>query len=531
MNAETIARGGRSAASGPLVSRPVACALAAATAGLCFAAFPSADLWLCAFLAYVPLIVALEWRTPARALAIGCLAGLVMNLLGAFWLFPTIRKFSRLGIPLSGILWLAGCAYQGLRVGLFGWLYARARQRGWPLALALGGAFATSELVYPLIFPWFFGNSAHRLPSLMQWASLGGPYLVSLILLAPSAALGDAAIRRLRGQNVRRDLIGVGLGIPVVAALLGQAEVWRVDRSVRQAPPVRVGLAQANLEAPSILRRVGRVNDEVRLTDELRRKGAEVVIWSETVVLGVPSAGAESYLQTFFSRRLGVPSLIGAVLVEGEGSRRRLVNSALVLKPDGRLAGRYDKHLLFPVGESLPLFDRFPGLYRGVPNALNFAAGQSFEPLLLAGHRVAAFICYEDLFPGFVNDDVSATQPEMLVNLTNDAWFGDTAEPWIHFALAKFRAVEHRRYLVRATNSGVSAIIDPVGRTVVRGDTFRAEAIDGVARWMKGRRTVYEVLGNGPWWVVAAGTGFMAFRRRRTSPVLSDDKGQAAQSA
>lgn len=515
MKAESSRSDAGASIGGSLVRRPFAYALAAAAGGLYFAAFPPTDLWPCAFLAYAPLIVAVEGQPPARALTLGFLAGLIMNVLGLYWLFPTIREFSGLGAPIAGFLSMVLCAYQGLRVGLFGWLYARARVRGWPLLASLLCAFVTSELVYPLIFPWFFGACAHRVPSLMQWAALGGPVLVGLILLAPGAALADAAARRLRGQPLRRDLLALGLGVPIAAALVGRAEIWRVDRLVRQATPVHVGLAQANLEPPSLLRRVGRVHDELRLTEELRRKGADLVVWSETVVLGVPSKVAESYLQTFFSRRVGVPSLIGAVLVRGEGRERRLVNSALALEADGRIAGQYDKHLLFPVGESLPLYDRFPGLYRWLPNAMNFAAGQSFQPLRLAGHPVVALICYEDLFPAFVNDAVGATRPEMLVNLTNDAWFGDTNEPWMHLALAKFRAVEHRRYLLRATNSGVSAIIDPVGRTVVRGGTFRQEAVDGVARWIRGRRTIYEVLGNGPWWVFVAGAALMAFRRHR----------------
>ena len=87
------------------------------------------------------------------------------------------------------------------------------------------------------------------------------------------------------------------------------------------------------------------------------------------------------------------------------------------------------------------------------------------------------------------------------MNLTNDAWFGDTTEPWIHLALAKLRAVEHRRYFVRSTNSGVSAIIDPVGRVVAHTDTFRARSLAGTVAWLRGT-TAYEVLGDVPFWLV-----------------------------
>ena len=96
-----------------------------------------------------------------------------------------------------------------------------------------------------------------------------------------------------------------------------------------------------------------------------------------------------------------------------------------------------------------------------------------------AKHPVSVLICYEDILPRFTNDAVRHADPELLVNMTNDAWFGDTSEPWEHLALAQLRAVEHRRYLVRGTNSGVSAVVDPVGRVVAHSGTFRQEAISG----------------------------------------------------
>jgi apolipoprotein N-acyltransferase len=104
--------------------------------------------------------------------------------------------------------------------------------------------------------------------------------------------------------------------------------------------------------------------------------------------------------------------------------------------------------------------------------------------------------------------------PELIVNMTNDAWFGDTAEPWEHLALAQLRAVEHRRYLVRGTNSGVSAIVDPVGRVVARSGTFRPEGISARIRWMRAH-TIYEFLGDWPWALVSAAAFGAAFVRRR----------------
>ena len=100
------------------------------------------------------------------------------------------------------------------------------------------------------------------------------------------------------------------------------------------------------------------------------------------------------------------------------------------------------------------------------------------------------------------------------MNITNDAWFGDTEEPWEHLALSEMRAIEHRRYLVRGTNSGVSAVVDPVGRVIAKGGTFRQEGVLATIHWMKSR-TVYELLGDWPWLLATIATVAAAFRRRK----------------
>ena len=129
-------------------------------------------------------------------------------------------------------------------------------------------------------------------------------------------------------------------------------------------------------------------------------------------------------------------------------------------------------------------------------------------------HKIGALICYEDILPSFVRSVVRHGDPDLLVNLTNDAWFGDSTEPWIHLALAKLRAVEHRRYLIRATNSGVSALIDPVGRVPLVSGTFKEESLLGVAKFMRST-TVYGVVGDAPWYLATAAIVAMAFVRRK----------------
>jgi apolipoprotein N-acyltransferase len=259
------------------------------------------------------------------------------------------------------------------------------------------------------------------------------------------------------------------------------------------------------------------------MTAELRDKGVDFVVWSETSAT-FPTredlATKGHFYRDRFAASLGVPTIFGAVLYRVDPDRERWFNTAISTDIKGDIRGRYDKQYLLAFGEYLPFGDTFPILYKWSPHSGRFSPGTSLEPLIVdikgVEHKVSALICYEDILPGFTNRAVSHADPELLVNMTNDAWFGDTTEPWQHLALAKFRAVEHRRFLVRSTNSGVSAVIDPNGAVVdgTLSTPFKAEAHDAVIRWMKGG-TVYEWIGDVPWYLVSLGAFVAAFRRRR----------------
>ncbi|HKQ70441.1 MAG TPA: apolipoprotein N-acyltransferase, partial [Polyangiaceae bacterium] len=284
--------------------------------------------------------------------------------------------------------------------------------------------------------------------------------------------------------------------------------------------PVHVGLVQGDMPLirPSYPESRAR---HLRMTEELRQKGADFVVWSEAAVMrSVPEDDYDNALQQDFSRKLKLPALFGAMLVHRDPNAPRWYNVALATDEKGHVVGRYDKHYLLAFGEYLPLGETFPILYDWSPNSGRLTPGTSNEPLTLAGHQIAALVCYEDILPGFVNKAIDAGSAEMIVNVTNDAWFHDTTEPWIHLGLAQMRAVEHRRYLLRATNTGVSAVIDPVGRVIAHSGTFRQETVDAIAHWMKGPKTGYEIWGDLPWWLAAAAIVTMGFAKRRAAGTL-----------
>jgi apolipoprotein N-acyltransferase len=260
------------------------------------------------------------------------------------------------------------------------------------------------------------------------------------------------------------------------------------------------------------------------MSRELRSRGADFVVWSETSAMRPVRDETYPLELRPLGQTIGLPAIFGAVIIKSVPDARDYVvyNSAVSTDTRGVIGGRYDKEYLLMFGEYLPFGDTFPILHKWSPNSGHFTPGTSLDPLELevggVVHKVTTLICYEDILPRFTNAAVRHADPDLLVNITNDAWFGDTAEPWEHLALAQLRAVEHRRYLVRGTNSGVSAVIDPVGRVVAQSGTFRQETVMAPIHWMRGV-TVYERLGDWPWLGVSVLVGVGALRRRAGTPL------------
>jgi apolipoprotein N-acyltransferase len=493
------------------LSLPLAYAGALLSGLLYWLAFPGMDVWPLAFVTWVPLVAAMHRQTAATAARLGWVAGITMNVAGFFWLEQMLRTFSGFPAAICFFFVLVVCAYQGGRIALLGWLYSRASARGWPAPPVFAAAFAASELLYPLLFPWYFAATAHQVPALTQLAEVGGPILVGVVLVAANLALAELVVAR--AERRKPDVAPLAVGAVAVAFTLcyGTLRVSAVDAATQAAPQARVGIVQANM---------GLMEKRSSFDEGLRRhldassalegdQHVDFVVWSETSAMrAVHDESYRAELRAGVARHIGVPAIFGAVIVKRVPDERGYVlyNSAVSSDSDGTIESRYDKQYLLTFGEYLPFGESLPVLYKWSQNSGHFTPGTSLEPLVVdvrgENHPVTTLICYEDILPRFTNDAVRHANPELLVNMTNDAWFGDTAEPWEHLALAQLRAVEHRRYLVRGTNSGVSAVVDPVGRVIAKTGTFRQETLSATIHWLRGR-TLYEIVGDWPWLLVS----------------------------
>ena len=497
--------------------------------GLCyFLAFPGIDVWPLGFVALIPLRVALIGQTPKRAFWLGWLSGLVMITLGFYWMVAVMKTFSGFSAPICMLMLLVVNGFQAGRMGLFAWLFVRG-QRSYPAGVVWLCALVASELCFPVLFFWSFGAVLHTLPVFTQLAEIGGIYAVAVVVASANFGLAEFAVARLekRAANVRAAL--PYLLVPVAAMLYGALRIHQVDQRVAAAPKAQIGIVQANM---SLTGKRSHPNEGMhRHLDATRalteKQHLDLVIWSETSVMGSMLEERADSIVPGFAAPLHVPLLFGAVLVTKVTDAREYAyyNSALVTDDQGQVHGRYDKQELVPFSEKMPLGRQIPKLYEISPNSGQFESGEKNDPLPLGEHRIATLICNDDAVPALGNRVTSDPDTDLLANLTNDAWFGDTTEPWIHLALAKFRAIEHRRFFVRSTNSGVSAFIDPVGRVVAHTNTFKEETLVHEIAWLKGR-TAYEVLGDYPCWVAALFVAYAAIikgrNRRKGVPVVAD---------
>jgi apolipoprotein N-acyltransferase len=487
----------------------VSALLAVLAAGLCWLGFAGVGWWPLALVGFVPLFAALERAGHAgggRVFGVGLLFGSLLWGATCSWVVGTLRTFSGLPLPACLAISLLFFVAHGGLFACFGWLFWRARRRGAPAALAAAAAIAACELVYPRLFPGYYGASLHRLPLVVQIAELGGPLALSALCLAVNGALYELRARR---------------GAAVMAACLlavlayGAVRTRQVEAMLGGAPRLRVGIVQPNMEA--LAKWTELREGERRLIDATRELEAAVrpdlIVWPENAwAAGLPLALGR--LPESVRRAVRTPLLFGSWAHPRAAGGRRALNRVLLADERGEIQGSYDKVELMPFGEYLPFEGVLPpGLRSLWPARASVVPGRNLAPLSLHGFRISAFVCLEDLLPGFVRRVMREGSPHLLVNLSNDAWFGSRAELRIHLALAELRAVEQRRYLVRATNTGVSAVIDPLGRVVAQSGAFTRETLSADVAMLEGR-TPYQVLGDWPGWLAVGTILWLAPLRR-----------------
>lgn len=502
----------------PSLSTPSRFGLAALSGALYVAAFPGYGLWPLALVAFVPLVRAAKGVTIRRALLLGSVSGFVSHLGGYYWIAHMMKQFAGAPMPLAIFGFLVVAAGQGASFGvgvaIAGWLQKRL---SWPFAATLAVGLAVMDFAYPLVFPSYVANVTFGATWLMQTADLWGVVGLSALLGAFNGALADLWISRREGRPLPRRTLAITGAVSLLSVLYGAVRTHQVDAEAAAAEKLKVGLVQVNVGGFENLQ--GQLMDHYReATRALHERGAGLVVWPEGALRPIVDVGVD--IRERVLGGLSQPLLFGGTRVARDASGKRVpYNSAFLADASGRITASYDKTVLLVFGEYIPLGDTFPQVYEALPMASHWGRGTRTDPLVLGDWRLGTYICYEDILPRFVNGIMQPTggrRPDVMVNVTNDSWYGDTVQPMEHLALAAFRTVEHRRALVRSTNTGISAIVDPAGRLVARTQQYKAETLLGEVPKMSGA-TVYEVVGDFAGWGALGIVGFAAMRRRRAT--------------
>ena len=449
--------------------------LALLASALLFLASPGTNaLPQLAWLALVPLFWSLHGQPPRRAALLGLICGLAYYLPLLYWIVIVLATYGQAPVPIAVLALVLLALYMSCYLAAFAFLCAKTEKR-LPLLVFAPACWVALDLIRGRLFtgfPWLdLAYTQYNLTPLIQIADLAGHHGLTFLLV-----LANALIFTLAASLVRRRAASPPAIITAAALLLLMAlgySLWRMQTLpavLAQAKHLEVAAVQGNIPQdqkwqPAFQRET--IDTYLRLSGELfAAKTPQLIVWPETALPFYPYEHPLFLrLHSELTRPRQTYLLTGAPHREKVSSDSQLTyaNSAFLLSPEGLVIGRYDKQHLVPFGEYIP-FRRILGFASPLVETLgDFAPGQTNAPLLCQNSRIGVLICFESIFP-----EISRKQAEaganLLVTLTNDAWFGKSSAPWQHLAMGVFRAVETRKTLVRAANTGISAFIDPLGR-------------------------------------------------------------------
>jgi len=459
------------------------------------ASLPPYGVPILAVAAFFPPLLFLPEESPRRAAAWGWAGGVLFEAATLWWLVPTVVRFGGIPLPVAVLLIAGLCALMGLYwAGFFATVALAVRRRGEGALLLAPLAWVLWEWLRGTLlsgFPWWGPGYALSLyPALLQCVRFLG--ILGLSLLAVLAASAVALWVRERESPVTLAAVAASLLLYGAAFLWGTA---RERRPVLPLPTRAVGYLQPQVpqDAKWDEREAERIAGRMEtLSLAFERYGLKLLVWPESSTPSVWERDpALRERVASIAGKIGAPILVGTTLEEAAGYR----NGAVLVLPEGREGGRYAKTHLVPFGEYVPL-RRLLFFARPLVEAVgDFVPGRSLDPLETPAGKAGVTICYEAIFPSLVRRQV-LLGAEVLVNLTNDAWYEGTPGPFQHFLMERVRAVETDRYLVRSANGGVSGVVDPRGRLQARTPPGEAASFWGI---VAPRRTVtlWTRVGNG----------------------------------
>lgn len=464
--------------------------------------FPKFGTGLVAWVALVPLIYALkDVKRLSEGFFLGFITGLICHIGILYWITYVVVHYGNLPYyaGISAMFLLA--VYLSLYTAIFAYGAVYFRHKGIPLIFVAPVLWTVLEYAKSHLFtgfPWEnLAYSQYLFTPIIQIADITGIYGITFMIIMMNVIIYDILTAKCRRKWVVGEIV-TGCIIIFITCGYGVFKIQHVKDSLKNTDKIDISIIQGNIDQnvkwnPDFQRETIDVYKTLSLSKA--QSGSGLTVWPETAtpfffqdmndmhrdVLDVAKS-AKSWLL------FGSPSYLK------DGGSLSFLNSAFLLSPDGRIHGRYDKVHLVPYGEYVPLRQLFPFISKLVVGVGDFTSGKGFYPLTMDNHRLGVLICYEGIFPEASRYYRNAGA-DLLVNITNDAWFGMTSAPYQHLSMTIFRAIENRLYIVRAANTGISAIIDPIGKITARTNLFEKTSLKETVNFTHDR-TFYMLYGD-----------------------------------
>ena len=442
-----------------------------------------------AWLAYAPLIWAGQGVSARRMGLLTGLSGWVYFTATIFWVVVAMVEYGGVPSPLAVLVLGLLALILGSFHAVAGFLAARMKERsGLALAWTFPIALTALELVRNYLFtgfPWSnIAYSQSRFLTLIQIADLTGIYGLTFLVSLAGAGLGNLL---LGGQGWRR----FGPALTALLGLLsclgyGHLRISTLTAEEPSLPTVKVALLQGNIPQDEKWQseKAGTILETYRgLTSTVLAQGAQLVVWPEASVPDLmPAQLTELPPEVFPESGPGTVHIIGAPTYLPRASGEEpfvMYNSAFMVDENRQVIGRYDKSHLVPFGEYVPLQSIFFFLGPIVQAVGSFLPGQVIVPLKdprPGSHAFGVLICYEDIFPEIARQ-LGRGGAELLVNVTNDAWYGPTSALQQHLDMAVFRAIENRTWVARAANTGISAFVTRTGAVAAQTQAWQVATL------------------------------------------------------
>ena len=476
------------------------------------------------FLAFIPFLYTIL-RCKRKVFLVGFVFGLLSNA-GIFWWISMmyLEGVSRI-LLASGVILLV--FYLSMYWGLAALLISRMKRFSLTIAIFIFPFFWISfeflrSLSSQLGFTWgSVGYSLSVYPSMIQIASVTGISGISFLVLFYNSLIYWSITQKQWKRGV------IGLSIFFLLLILQMSSGNYVISKADNGEVVKVSLIQANI-LPDI-KRENEVEERIStlrsMTLDAGSRGSELIVWAETSVPCYYRENSDCIRRIKnIVKEVGIPVVAGAPEYVYAHKRRtaRLYNSAFLISGDGETSGKYRKIYLVQFGEHLPFDNTFPALRKVNLGQGNYSQGEEFTVLSQGRLKFSVLICFESAYPRLVRKFVK-NGAELLVNITEDAWFGQTAGPYQHAEMAIVRAVENRTSVTRCGNSGISMLVDPYGRVLKSSKIFERTIIEGEVP-LRQETSFYTKFGDLFAWLIVAVSivlfvfSFTPFFRKQSPP-------------